>query len=319
MRKQTLWRLGVLALVAFMVFLPLFRFALENPELFAFRSFTRLGSVERPLPGDGMQIFLKNLLNATTMFAWDDGEIWVVSVTHRPALDIISAALFYLGCTFLFIRYLRNRHWLDLFLLLSVPLLQMPSILSLAFPAENPALNRMSGAVVPVFLIVAIALDGLMSTLEARLGKVSGSRLAWGVAIVLAVFVSYQNFSLVFGEYARVYRLSSWNTSEMGKAIRQFTSSLGTSETAWVMAYPHWVDTRLVGINAGFPLKDFAIWPEQLPDTLAASGAKLFLVKPEDGPGLESLQRLYPEGVLQEYTSAVENHNFYMYFVPPDR
>jgi hypothetical protein len=307
----------VLALVAFMVFLPLFRFALQNPELFAFRSFTRLGTVERPLPGGAAQIFLKNLLNATTMFAWDDGEIWVAAVTHRPALDVISAALFYLGCALLLIRYLRHRHWLDLFLLLCVPLLQMPSILSLAFPAENPALNRMSGAVVPVFLIVAIALDGLMTSLEARLGKVSGARLAWGVAFVLAIFASYQNFNLVFGEYARVYRMSSWNTSEMGNAIRQFTSSIGDPDTAWVMAYPHWVDTRLVGINAGYPLKDFAIWPEQLPDTLAETRAKLFLVKPEDSQGLESLQKLYPEGALQEYTSAVENHNFYMFFVPP--
>jgi hypothetical protein len=317
LRKQTLWCLGVLVLVAFMVFLPLFRYALENPEMFALRSFSRMGTVERPLPGPAGEIFFDNLLKATTMFAWDDGEIWVAAVTHSPALDIISAALFYMGCMLLLVRYLRQRHWLDLFLLLSVPLLMMPSILSLAFPAENPALNRMSGAVVPVFLIVAIALDGLMTTLETRLGQRAGVRLAWGLTLVFVVFASYQNFNLVFDQYAHVYRQSSWNTSEMGKVIRQFSSSVGSSETAWVLAFPHWVDTRLVGMNAGFPLKDYAIWPDQLPDTLPDRRSKLFLIRPDDTQGLQALQTLYPQGVLQEFASAVENHNFYMYFVPP--
>jgi len=116
-----------------------------------------------------------------------------------------------------------------------------------------------------------------------------------------------------------VYRQSSWNTSEMGKVIRQFTGSVGTPDTAWVVAFPHWVDTRLVGINAGYPLKDYAIWPDQLQETAADLRAKLFLVKPEDTQGLLALQSLYPQGVLQEYFSAVENHNFYMYFVPPQQ
>ena len=80
------------------------------------------------------------------MFNWDDGEIWVHSVIHRPALDVVSGALFLIGVVLLSIRYIRKRRWLDLFLILSIPLLTMPSILSLAFPGENPALNRAGGA-----------------------------------------------------------------------------------------------------------------------------------------------------------------------------
>ncbi len=319
LRKQTIWCLGVLALAALLVFLPLMRYALENPGMFSFRAFSRLGTTEQPLPGPAGTIFLENLWKALTMFAWDDGEIWVTSVTHRPALDVISAALFYLGCGLLLVRYLRKRNWLDLFLLLSVPMLLMPSILSLAFPGENPSLNRMAGAIVPVFLIAALCLDGLMSAAESRLSQPAGSYLAWGMAAILVILASVQNYRLVFNEYQRVYRQSSWNTSEMGKVIRQFTGSVGTPDTAWVVAFPHWVDTRLVGINAGYPLKDYAIWPDQLQETAADLRAKLFLVKPEDTQGLLALQSLYPQGVLQEYFSAVENHNFYMYFVPPQQ
>lgn len=316
-RRQTLFFLVILALTSLVIFLPLLRYAVDNPEGFSFRSFSRLGSIERPLPGPAGQIFLQNLWNALTMFAWDDGDIWVVSVTHRPALDVVTGALFFSGVILLIVRYLRRRHWLDLFILLSVPLLMMPSILSLAFPGENPALNRLSGAMVTMFLIAAVALDGLMTALSSRIGEALGPKVAWGFGIVCILLASIQNYGLVFDEYRRVFEQSSWNTTEMGQVISQFASTVGSPDTAWVVAYPHWVDTRLVGMNAGFPLKDYAIWPEQLPDTLPDRRSKLFLVRPDDTQGLQALQTLYPQGVLQEYASAVENHNFYMYFVPP--
>ncbi len=318
-RRQTLVFLGILALVSLVVFLPLLRYALENPEGFAFRSFSRLGTVERPLPGPAAQIFLQNLWEALTMFAWDNGDIWVVSVTHRPVMDVVTGALYFSGVILLIVRYVRSRHWLDLFILLSIPLLMMPSVLSLAYPEENPALNRLSGVLVPMFLIAAIALDGLMTALSTRLGDNLGPKVAWGFGIVCILLASVQNYGLVFDEYQRVFVMSSWNTSEMGEVIGQFADTVGTPDTAWVLAYPHWVDTRLVGMNAGFPLKDYAIWPEGLAETAADPRAKLFLIKPEDSQGLQALQSLYPQGVLNEYNSQVAFHNFLMYFVPPQQ
>jgi hypothetical protein len=306
----------IVALISLIVFLPLGRFALENPDIFLFRSISRFGSIERNIPGNPIVIFLSNLWNAMTMFAWDDGEIWVTSVPGRPALDFISAALFYLGMTALMVRYLRRRFWIDLFLLLAVPFLLMPSILSLAFPAENPSLNRMGGAIVPVFIISALALDGLLSTIERWWPK--RKLLIWGGLSVLLLLISAQNFELVFNRYRQIYENSSWNTSEMGAVIQSFANSVGNPDTAWVMAYPHWVDTRLVGINAGYTLRDYAITTDRLDETRADRRTKLFLVKPDDTEGLRSLQTVYPDGLLKLYESKVENHDFYMYFVPSD-
>jgi hypothetical protein len=79
-RKQTLLWLGLLALTSFMIFIPLARYATENPDIFGYRAFTRLGSVERPLPGPVMQIFLGNLWNAAKEFNWNNGGIWVHSI-----------------------------------------------------------------------------------------------------------------------------------------------------------------------------------------------------------------------------------------------
>ena len=307
----------LLVLAAIFVFLPLMRFALENPSMFSFRSFSRLGTVEQPLPGPALQIFFSNVWRAIIAFAWDDGEIWVHSVMHRPALDVVSAGFLYMGAFLLLLRYARQRDWRDLFWVLAVPILMLPSILSLAFPAENPALNRMSGAMVPVFLIVAFALDSLLETLRAHAGGKAGQLLAWVVGLFLFGWASLQNYDLVFRQYQEYYRLASWNTSEMGEVIHTFTSTAGSPEAAWVVAYPHWVDTRLVGINAGYPTRDFAIAHDDLAQTLSEPRAKLFLVKPDDNTGLDTLRQLYPNGSLKEHNSSVEGHDFWIYYVPP--
>jgi len=303
-------------LVSIMVFLPLLRYAIENPAMFGFRAFSRLGTVERPLPGPALVIFLKNTWNALVMFGWSDGNIWVHSVTGRPALDIVSAALYYLGGVLLTVRYLRQRRWQDIVILLSIPILMLPSILSLAFPDENPALNRAAGAMVPVFILVGIALEGLLSAIRRSFNGKGGLAVAWGAAILLVGFSSLQNYDLVFNQYKRAYDLSAWNTTEMGKVIKDFGELYGGTESAWVVAYPYWVDTRLVGMNAGDTLRDYAIWPPDLENTQADPTAKLFLVNPEDQEAVDVLTRLYPTGSLTLYDSRVEK-DFLMYAVPP--
>jgi len=316
-RGEAITGLILLTLVSLLVFLPLLRYALENPDMFVYRAFSRLGESERSLPGPAWQIFLQNLWNAMTMFFWSDGEIWVHSVTFRPALDFVSGALFFIGTALLFVRYLHRRHWLDLFLLVSVPLLMMPSILSLAFPGENPSLNRTAGAIVPVFLIIALAMEGLFQSMKRHLPARLGTAAAWALALVLVGWSCLQNYELVFGEYRRVYLVSSWNTSEIGQVIRGFTSSVGTPDSAWVVGYPYWVDTRLVGINAGYPRRDFAIWPDQIPATQAVPHPKLFILNPQDTAGVTALEGTYPRGTLMPYQSAVPTKDFLMYLVLP--
>ena len=314
-RLQTVSGLLVLVLVSLVIFLPLLRFAIEYPTLFDLRAFSRLGTTERPLPGPALVIFLKNLWNASIMYFWSDGQIWVHSVTNRPALDVISAVLYFLGVVLLLIRYIRQRTWQDLVLILSIPLLMLPSILSLAFPDENPALNRASGAIVPVFLFIALALDGLMSAIERKVPSKAGFTLSWGLAAILILISAMGNYDLVFNQYQRAYELSSWNTSEMGKVVDDFGTMYGSTENAYVVPYPYWVDTRLVGMNAGDPTRDYAIPPEQIPAMLSDPRPKMFLVNPEDQTDLNLLRQLFPQGNLSTYESQV-GKDFYIFTVP---
>jgi hypothetical protein len=326
-RDAVLW-LVILGLAALVVFIPLLRYMFDNPGDFSYRALSRLGIVETPLPEPALQIFFSNLWNGLRMFNWDDGDIWVHSVTQRPALGIVSGALFLIGIVLLLVRYIRRRHWLDLFLLLSIPLLALPSILSLAFPGENPALNRAGGAYVTAFVIVALALDAIVSSLlvVTEAGRESGklrAGFAWGLVIVLMLWSGVQNYDLIFRQYYESYRNGSWNTSQMGAVIKGFEETYGTTETVWIVPFPHWVDTRLPGVWAGIPNRDFAQWRENLPETVQLPGPKLFLVKahqqlPEanDSETLDTLWELYPQGNLELYDADVSGQDFWMFSVP---
>ncbi len=311
-RQGAIWRLALVAVVSLFVFLPLLRYWIEHPALFGYRAFTRLGSIEAPLPGPAWQVFFSNLYRGLLMFNWDDGEIWVNSVPHRPAFELVTAALFALGVVLLILRYLRQRDWRDALLLASVPILILPSVLSLAFPGENPALNRAGGASVAGIIISAMALDGL----AAGFGSEKRRRvIAWGLTALLLAASAFGNYNIVFNKFDANFRAGAWNTSEMGKVIRQFRDQYGQTDTVWIVPFPHWVDTRLPGVWAGIPNRDFALWPDQFAESRNYPAPKLFMFWNQDEETEKLLRELYPNGVLNRYTSSFAGKDFYIFFV----
>ncbi len=315
-RCHAIVAIAMIAFVSFLVFIPLLRYMTDNPDMFNYRALTRLGTEERPYPGPVWQIFLSNLWKAEIMFFWKNGNIWVHSIPDRPALDVITAALYFTGTALILIRYVRKRHWQDLFLILAVPLLMLPSILSLAFPDENPSLNRTSGAIVPVFVITGIALEGFLRTMYHRATSNWGRVITVLIALAILSGSAAQNYELVMMQFKQQFLAGAWNTSDIGRVIRGFAGSVGDRDTAYVVPYPHWVDTRLVGINAGYPDKDYALWPEDFEQTLAEQRSKLFILKPENQPALEKLRQLYPEGVLTLHQAALPGKDFLIFLVP---
>ncbi len=313
-RQQAFWWLIIIVVASIFVFSPLMRYWISRPDLFGYRAFTRLSSVETPLPGPAWQIFLSNMQNGLLMFNWDDGEIWVHSVTHRPALDLVTAALFVLGLVLLVLRYIRQRDWRDLLLLAAIPILILPSVLSLAFPGENPALNRAGGGAIPAILISAMALDGLVSSFSsARSGK--RQFIAYGVTGLLLAASAYSNYDIVFHQFADSYAGGSWNTSEMGQVISDFEDKYGQTDSVWVVPFPYWVDTRLPGVWAGIPDRDFALFPEHLTESLDVPAPKMFIYWNADVETEKILKELYPNGKISRYTSALEGKDFFIFMI----
>jgi hypothetical protein len=130
------------------------------------------------------------------------------------------------------------------------------------------------------------------------------------------VIASRLNYYLVFQEYQDLFLRSAWNTSQAGAVIQNFAESTGDYETAHVVAYPHWVDTRLVGINAGQPTRDYAISAENLANTTSETRPQLFLLHPDDVESLQKLKELYPFARVTEYPNDIEGKNFIILSVP---
>jgi hypothetical protein len=312
------WLVGT-GIVALIVILPLLRVALDIPDQIISRMATRMGSAERPLGAPAIVIYLVNAWKALLMFGWDNGVVWVNSIPYRPAFDWITAASFYLGVVFLIARYIKHRNWLDLFLLLSIPILQLPSTLSLAFPSENPATNRAAGAFVPGFVIAALPLAALPALARAQWKEKRYVVYSGGLALLLFLISAGSNYNLVFNEYADLFRRSAWNTTDAGRIIREYAESYGEYETAHVVAYPHWMDTRLVGINAGYPEKDYAIWPDDFEDLLTEPRSMLFILNPQDESSLQLLEELFPHGSASVKRSDYEGKDLVVFFVPADK
>ncbi len=315
----SLFVLSLITLVSLVVFIPLLRYWLANPDLFAYRAFSRLTGMEAGFQNHPLIIFFQNFWKASVMFFWDNGVIWAHSIPGRPALEVVSGALYFLGILGLLVRYIRKRSWMDLFLLVSIPMLLMPSILSLAYPGENPSLNRTAGAVAPVFVVIGLALESILRTIQARLGGRIGKYGLIALLAVLLVWSAGNNFNLVFNQYAQIYKASSWNTSEIGRVARFFIESLGSPDSTYVVGYPHWIDSRLVAINAGTPGRDFAIFPGQIPETAQDPSPKLFFLNVNDGENMQLLLETFEDGILSQIESSVENKDFMIFFVPPSQ
>lgn len=309
-KNHLIWMFLLVALAAFFVFLPLFRFLLENPSLFSYRASTRLLPIEQNYPGNPLLIFLSNFWNAITMFFNNNGVIWVHSIPNRPAFDVVSAALTFIGTFFGIVQSIKQKNWLTTAILVSIPLLLMPSILSLVFPAENPSLNRTGGAYVLVFVIAGYGWSQTASYFLNDQSTKARKNLIVILCLGLGLGCGLQNYDLIFNQYREEYNLNAWNTSEIATEIQRFYQEDGETDNAFVVPYPYWVDTRLVGINAGLPRKDYALWPEGFETVKQEPGTYLFILKPEDVENVALLQNMFPKNTLYTYSSETPGKNF---------
>ncbi len=313
-RTNALGAFLCLVLFAFLVFLPLARVTMDMPEMVVYRSVSRLGESEKSFDSSPLGIFADNVRKGIVMPFWSDGSTWVHSIVYRPALEHFTASFFFLGLLFVMMRIMQKRRWEDVCMILSIPLLMLPSTLSLAFPAENPCLNRTAGALIPVMLIAAIGFCCTFDVIAQTIRNHSAGFVVFALmsAAVLGGILS-NNYDLVFRRFAYEYNRSAWNTKQIGSVIKGFADSVGSYEQAFVIPYPHWVDTRLVGINAGDPGKDYAFDKSLVPSLPDDGLPRLFIYRDFDEEAADAVRQRYPNGVEQLHTGPYDGKDFYSY------
>ncbi len=303
---------------AILIFLPLLRYMMDEPDLFWYRALSRSAAAPDVLPGDLLRTFGTNTVNALLMFNWRGDDVPINTIPGSPVLGMVTGALFLLGLPFILFRLLRQGERRDIYLLVSFFVMLLPSILSLAFPQENPSVARAGGAIPFVMIIVAIPLAGAVKRLwgDGRPAGAARVYLLAGVCLLLAT-ATWGSYRWYFVDYAAHTRYSLWNATQMGEAVRDFLTAGGEMDNVYHLPYPHWVDTRNIAINAGD-----VTWQNDVTDLgllrvhAVNPAAKLYLVHPADADALAALRAVYPTHRRQLYDSGLEGKDFWLFFVP---
>ncbi|MCC6191960.1 MAG: hypothetical protein IT318_23265 [Anaerolineales bacterium] len=316
-RRALVGNTVLLFATAFVVFVPLYRYATEPDNLFWYRSFSRLSGAEQAINGSPLRIFLSNNWNALRMFNYTGDDVWVNTLPGKPVLDFITGALFVLGAVFLLARLIWRRDRIAGLLLLAIPILLLPSTLSVAFPEENPSVVRGGGAIPVVFLIAAYPL-WLLWQHERRLWPSARGRwLAAGGLGLLLLMVTLANREMYFRRYPAQYIGSAQNASEIGRAVRDFAESIGSYDRAWICLHPHWADTRAVGLYAGRAGWEQVLPAEELTSLSGDPRPLLLVINPRSDACLAAARSAFPTGTLSLFQSQRgTDKDFLLFFVP---
>lgn len=316
------WQNALLGgLATALVFLPLARYSYDDPEMFWYRAATRTGQVT--LSAETWSIFLDNVKNALLMFNYRGDGVVTNTIPFSPQLDTVTGGLFLLGVVYLLWQLILFRDRRTLYILLSIFVMLLPSILSIAFPGENPSVVRTGGVIPLAMMIAALPLGWVHHRLLSLPTLLSLPRFSqWLAGLVTAVVLiaaTFLNYHWYFVAYDAHYQNTVWNTVEMGQVIQEFVQNGGNLANAYHVPFPHWADTRLIGLNAGDitwnnslgNLDD--IWPN-----VQDPAAKLFILHVDDQQNLYRLQAFFPRGQAQRFYSVNPNgKDFILFYVPP--
>lgn len=303
---------GLLFGAGLIVFTPLLGYISVHPDMFAYRMATRLTSLEVPVQGNPLLIFLDNTVRALGMFNIRGDVVWVNSLPNVPSVDFWMGVCLFAGALYALNRLIRLREYPFALILAAVFILLLPSTLAFAFPEENPSVVR-AGGIAPFVMIIAALPLAWGRKLYARAGSES---LGLGLVGIVLIAMTLTNFNLYFDKYDNEFRRAAWNSTEIADALRDFAVQQGDWEHIYVVSAPHWVDYRAVGIHLGiFEFKSHLVENEQQFDEQARDpAAKLYVLKNQDSASLNLLRGLYPDGVAVRMDSRTPGRDFMAFF-----
>lgn len=336
MRWRYLRNLVVLAFVAGAVFLPTFRFWIEQPDQFTQRATTRIfgdqptTDAERlDLLRQGGATFLSNIRSALLMFHHTHDNTWISAIPGQPALDPVTGTFFLLGAAAWLGLLARERDPVYWFVPVLFFVMLLLTALAIAFPIEVPSLQRANGAIPSAYLIAALPLARLCRQFNRTLPRVPGLAVAAGFVIIVIASAYQYNRGLYFGDFMDNYHRSAQNHSEAGQILQGFAESDGAYGNAFVMSWPHWWDYRALSVEAGaMRWANSIVGIERLPQyiryglrredeyQLQAERDLLFFFTPRDVEAPTRLRQWFPDGRQLEIRQEPADKSFFIYRVP---
>ena len=308
-RKGVLLDGVALAGTAFVVALPLIHYMVQHADQFWYRAATRVASTERAVGPEPLAIFARNVGNMLLAFNWRGSSSWALIRMYEPFLDAVTASFLVAGVVLLVARIARGSlRWAVVPLAFFV--LTLPSTLSLAFPIENPSINRAGTAVPVVFLGAALPIVYLLSFP----GRWAARIAAAGVAGLL-LFSIEENARQYFVGFHRQYAQMIDHATQMARILDEYRRRGVPLRQMYLLYTDYWVDGRNIGLELGDPswAETHIVPTGQLPKGLRERPL-VFLHTP-GAPIVKELQKTYP-GIDRLVRQDYSDRDFSVYFVP---
>jgi hypothetical protein len=305
---------GLVAATAALLYLPVLKFAFFGSyrNMFWSRIASRATSSERSLDESPLRIFAGNLVNMAKAFHWRGASTWTVLNPGEPFLDTVAAALLIAGLV-LAMRFVVSRSWRWAGVFAALVVLTLPSTLAIAYPNENPSLNRAGTAIPVVFLLVGLAYAHVARGLWRE-------RLALrttGMAILVSgAFTSARlNARAYFDELGAAYSALIEHSMEIAEVIRRNAANGIPIGQQYLLAVDYWVDGRNIALDLEDPkwADTNNIASPKVPNLAARPLA--FVYRSTDTARLAALETLYPGGKNRLMPQSHPDRNFSVYVV----
>ena len=305
----------LLTATALLVFLPLFQYMLQRPQDFWYRAMTRAGSQERPLPGTPAALFAGNLGRMALAFHFRGDEAWINTVTEEPFLDPVTGALLLGGLVVAAVKAIRgSRRWAAV--LVSLFVLTLASTLALAFPVENPGINRAAVAIPSVLVLAGLPAAWLVRRARER-GR--GAGVAVGLTLAgLGALSIQQNYESYFVRFRAEQVTILEPTLDVVRVMREYREARGVPfDNAYLLNTTNWIDGRCIDFEIGDRL-----WsgphdvPPAQPVPFILDRPLLFFVHQSDAARRAQLQEVFPNGREELVKQPFKDRSYYTYFVP---
>jgi hypothetical protein len=298
-----------LAGTAFVVALPLLHYMVQHADQVWYRTATRVASLEQSVGPNPLAVFARNVLNMLLAFNWRGSSSWALIRMFEPFLDAVTASFLVAGVVLLLAQIARGS-LRSAIVPVAFFVLTLPSTLSLAFPVENPSINRAGTAVPVVFLVAALPVVYLLSSRRRSTAPIA----AVGVAGFL-LFSIEENARQYFVGFDRQYSRMMDHPTQMARVLDDYRKRGVPLRQMYLLYTDYWVDGRNIALELDDPswAETHIIPPGQLPRGLRERPL-VFLHTP-GAPVLEELSKTYP-GTDRLVRQDFSDRDFAVYYAP---
>ena len=211
--RKNLKGLGLLSVIALLVFAPLGHYVLTHPQT----SLSRVGQLSHHLglllSGDPRPV-LADGLKVAGMFSGQGDPEWRYNVAGRPVFDWITATAFYAGLLICVLRVQQPQYgWL----LIWLPV----NLLASAVTPPSPSSLRALGAIVPIYIMPALAIVTLGQWAASHKKKVGAYGIGLATVALLACTAAstYRDYFVTWAQNEEVRRIYRADLAEVARYL----------------------------------------------------------------------------------------------------